>query len=126
MSQWSKDELQRINGSDELQIAAVRDDGTMRDGRPIWVVRVGDDLFVRAAYGRGSGWHQVARASGRARITAGGVQKDVAVKGADESLLDEVDDAYRTKYARHASIVESITDAEHRATTLQLVPTGDA
>ena len=125
MAAWTDDELQRISESDELEIAAVRRDGTLREGRPIWVVRAGDDLYVRAAYGSASGWHRVARASGLARIRAGGVQKDVMVDDADEAVLDQVDAAYRSKYSRYASIVDSITDAEHRATTLRLVP-GDA
>lgn len=43
MAAWTDDELQRISDSDELEIAAVRRDGTLRGGRPIWVVRVADD-----------------------------------------------------------------------------------
>ncbi len=123
MSTWTQQELNQINDADELQIAAVRRDGTLRDRRPVWVVRVGDDLYVRAAYGNESGWHRVARESGRARVSAGGVNKDVAVEAADGNVLDQVDDAYRAKYGpRYASIVDSITDAEHRATTLRLQP----
>jgi len=122
MAAWSRDELQRISETDELEIAAAREDGTLRERRPIWVVGVGDDLFVRAAYGRSSAWHRTARASGHARIWAGGVQKDVAVADADEGIFDDVDAAYRAKYGRYDSIVDSITDPEHRATTLRLVP----
>ena len=54
---------------------------------------------------------------------SGGVSKDVTVEDSDEAVLDAVDAAYREKYGRrYASIVDSITDAEHRATTLRLVP----
>jgi len=127
MAVWAQDELQRINGADELEIAAVRQDGTLRGRRPIWVVRVGDDLYVRAAYGNASCWHRVARETGRAHISAGGVTKDVAVEAADENLFDQVDAAYRSKYGdRYASIVDSITHAEHRASTLRLVPAPEA
>jgi hypothetical protein len=126
MAAWVQDELRRINGTDELEIAAVREDGTLRGRRPIWVVRVDDDLYVRAAYGNRSGWHRVARASGRARIRAGGVEKDVAVEDAKLDVLDRVDAAYRSKYGRYASIVDSITDAEHRASTVRLVPAQEA
>jgi hypothetical protein len=123
MAAWTEDELRRIGGADELEIASVRPDGTQRAPRPIWVVRVGDDLYVRAAYGAGSGWHRIARASGQARISAGGVEKDVTVEDADLGVLDAVDGAYREKYgSRYSSIVESITDADHRATTLRLMP----
>jgi hypothetical protein len=123
MAAWTEAELRRIGGADELEIAPVRPDGTRRAPRPIWVVRAGDDLYVRAAYGAGSGWHRIARASGQARISAGGVEKDVTVEDADVVMLDAVDAAYREKYgSRYASIVESITDADHRASTLRLMP----
>jgi hypothetical protein len=45
---WTSDELSRIEAAQELEMAE----------RP---VRVGDNLYVRAAYGAGSGWHRVAR-----------------------------------------------------------------
>jgi len=121
MAAWTDDELRRINHSDELEIAAVRRDGTLRAPRPIWVVRVGDDLFVRAAYGEASGWHRAARASGQARIRAG-IENDVAIDDADAGVLEQVDAAYRSKYGRYASIVDSITKAPQRASTLRLVP----
>jgi hypothetical protein len=59
----------------------------------------------------------------QARISAGGVEKDVTVQDADEGVLDTVDAAYREKYGRrYTSIVDSITDTDHRATTLRLMP----
>lgn len=123
MPGWSEDELRRIADAEELEIAAVRSDGTTREPRPIWVVRVGDGVYVRAAYGPGSGWHRIARASGRAHVSAGGLERDVKLEDADESVLDAVDTAYREKYGRrYASIVETINDEEHRATTLRLIP----
>ena len=122
MAAWTDDELRRIAGAQELDIAPVRRNGELRARTPIWVVRAGDDLYVRAAYTDGSAWHRVARTSGQARISAGGVDRDVAVEDADDAVLDAVDAAYREKYAQYASIVDKINDAEHRATTLRLVP----
>ena len=46
---WHGDQIDRIAGSEELQITATRPDGTQRRWTPIWVVRVGDGLFVRPA-----------------------------------------------------------------------------
>jgi hypothetical protein len=86
------------------------------------VVRVGDDLYVRAAYGPRSGWHRVARTSRQARIWAGGVERDVTIEDVDDAVLDQVDGGYHQKYGRYASIVDTITDEEHRATTLRLAP----
>jgi hypothetical protein len=126
MSGWNERELSGIAGAEELGIAPVRRNGELRAATPIWVVRAGDDLHVRAAYGSGSGWYGVARTSRRARISAGGVEHEVAIEDADESVLAAVDAGYRSKYgSRYASIVDSINDAEHRATTLRLVPKGD-
>ncbi len=46
---------------------------------------------------------------------AGGVEKDVTVEDAGVGVLDAVDAAYREKYGRrYESIVDNITDADHR------------
>ena len=120
---WTPDELSRIEAADELEIAPRRRDGSLRRPVPIWVVRVGEHLYVRAAYGSGSGWHGVARTSREGRIRAGGVEKAVTIEDADAAVNDQVDAAYRAKYDRYAaSIVDSITYARARATTLELVP----
>jgi hypothetical protein len=116
MSAWTEDELRRISAAQEFDIAPVRHNGALRRATPIWVVRVGDDVYVRAAYGANKGWHGVARTTRRAHISASGISKDVTVADADadKAVLDQVDDAYRQKYGRYASIVDSINDAEHR------------
>jgi hypothetical protein len=86
-------------------------------------VRAGEELYVRAAYGSGSGWYGVARSSRRAHISAGGVERDVAIEDADEAVLDAVDAGYRSKYgSRYASIVDKLVEPEHRANTARLVP----
>jgi hypothetical protein len=120
---WTDEELRRIDAADELEIAPVRRDGTLRRTTPIWAVRAGDDLFVRAAYGPRTGWHRVARASGRGRIRAGGVERDVRFEDAGERVNDDVDAAYQAKYGgRYAGIVGSIVNADARASTLRIVP----
>jgi hypothetical protein len=120
---WTEDELRRINAAQEVEIAPVRRNGELRRPTPIWVVEAGNEVYVRGAYGANKGWHGVARTSRQARLRVDGVEKDVTVEDADRAVLDEVDAAYREKYGRrYASIVQSITDAEHRATTLRLAP----
>lgn len=91
MSTWTQDELRQIDDADEFQIAALRRDGTLRGRRPVWVVRVGEDLYVRAAYGNAGRWHQVASDTGHARISAAGINKDVAVERADQTVFDQVE-----------------------------------
>jgi hypothetical protein len=39
MTAWTGDELTKIATADELEIAPRRDDGTLRERVPIWVVR---------------------------------------------------------------------------------------
>ena len=48
MNQWTDDELARIGAADELEIAPLRPDGAPRKPVTIWVVRVGDELYVRS------------------------------------------------------------------------------
>ena len=52
MSTWTSDELDRIGKAEELRIASVRRDSTLRRPVTIWVVRHGEDLYVRPVNGR--------------------------------------------------------------------------
>lgn len=56
MTTWTSDELNKIEIAEELEIASLRSDGTLRKSRTIWVVRHGNDLYVRSVNGRGSDW----------------------------------------------------------------------
>jgi hypothetical protein len=119
---WTADELDRIGAAEELQLASVRRDGTLRNLVTMWVVRHGDDLYVRAVNGRTSPWFRGAQARHEARIRAGGVEKDVLLVETDDAN-DEIDAAYRTKYHRYAaSIIDTIVSPQARAATLRLVP----
>ncbi len=60
MTPWTSDELDRIGGAEELQIAPRRPDGTLRTPVTIWVVRVSDDLYVRSYRGRSGAWFRAA------------------------------------------------------------------
>ena len=123
MSAWTSNELTTIGAADELTIAPLRPDGTLRKGVPIWVVRVGDDLYVRSWRGHGGAWFRAARSRHEGHIRAGGVEKDVTfVEQADPSINDQIDAAYHTKYRRYASYVPPMISPEARATTLKLVP----
>lgn len=120
---WTSDELAVIDATHELVIAARRRDGTPRKAVPVWVVREGDDVYVRAAYGPATGWHRTALASRSAHIRAGAVERDVTVEAAGDEVNAAVDGAYRSKYRRYeAGIVAGITDERARASTLRLVP----
>ena len=122
MGRWTSDELDRIGGAEELEIASVRRDRTLRKPVTIWVVRQGNDLYVRSVYGRGSSWFRGVQVRHEGHIRAGGVDKDVLLDETDD-MNDEIDAAYRAKYHRYAeSIVGTIVSPEARAATLKLVP----
>ena len=73
MSAWTADELHRIGEAEELEVASYRSDGSLRPYVIIWVVRSGDDLYVRSALGPENGWFRRAKASRTGRVRAGGV-----------------------------------------------------
>jgi hypothetical protein len=123
MTAWTTDELDKIATAEELELASVRRDGTLRKPVTIWVVRHGDDLYVRSAYGRTSTWFRRTQDRNEGHINAGGVDKDVLFIEADDDVNDEIDAAYRTKYHRYAaSLVTPMVSPEARAATIKLVP----
>src|SRR3989475_7724761 len=123
MTAWTSDELNKIGAAEELKIASVRRDGRRRNPVTIWVVRRGDDLYVRSVNGRTGVWFRGAQVRHEGRIWAGGVEKDVTFADADHAIDDELDAAYRTKYRRYAaSIIGHITSPQARSATIKLVP----
>lgn len=123
MTTWSQDELARIWRAEELQVASTRPDGSMRPYVTIWVARVGDELFVRSAFGPDNPWFVRAKASGTGRIRAGGIEKDVAFVEAEPALHETIDAAYHAKYDRHGPrIVGTVVGPKVRDLTLRLEP----
>ncbi len=123
MIEWTSDELRKIGAAEELQIASVRRDGTLRNPVTIWVIRLGDDLYVRSVNGRTAAWFRGTQVRHEGRIWAGGVEKDVTFVDADPDINDQIDAAYRSKYRRYAaSIVSRIVSREARSATMRLVP----
>ncbi len=124
MTTWTSEELNKIGTADELKIASLRNDGTLRNPVIIWVVRLGDDLYVRSVNGRTSAWFRGVQTRHEGHIRAGGVDKDVNfVEEPDASINDQIDNAYATKYRRYAaSIISHINGSEARAATIKIVP----
>ncbi len=127
MSAWTEPDLRTIGEAEELELASLRADGSRRPYVTIWVVRVDDDLYVRSAYGSNNPWYRRARASGRGRIRAGGVERDVAFGEADPEVHAVIDATYHAKYDRYGpKIVDTVVGAAAEAVTVRLIPRDDA
>jgi hypothetical protein len=123
MTQWKSDQLDKLGKAEEVQIASVGRDGTLRKQVTVWAARHGDALYVRSVKGRSGQWFRGAQERHEGRIRAGGVQQDVTFVDADHDIDDEVDAAYRAKYRRYAgSILNSVLTPEARSTTMRVVP----
>ena len=105
MTTWTNDELDRIAAADELQLASLRPDGTLRNPVTIWVVRHGDDLD--AAEGPDAAWFRGTQVRHEGRIQAGGVAKDVTF----------ADAAITASSARARLLTEASTAATPRASS---------
>jgi hypothetical protein len=81
---WTSEELDRIGTAQELQVASLRADGTLRQPVTIWVIREGDDLYVRSWRGRSGAWY-------RGVQERHGVDKDVDFIAVDDEETQPAD-----------------------------------
>ena len=123
MNAWSDQELTTIGRAEELRVSSRRPDGTLRPYVTIWVVRAGDDLYVRSAYGTENPWFVRATASRAGRIRAGGIERDVTFVGLTPDAHAAIDVAYHAKYDRYGpGIVGSVVGSHAARGTFRLVP----
>ena len=124
MTSWTKNELDKIGTADELDLVSMRRDGTLRAPVTMWVVRVDNDLYVRAFKGRNGPWFRGVLARHAGRIRSSGIEKNVTfVEETDRGVLTQVSDAYRSKYKRYeAQYVDPMLTAEAEAATIKLEP----
>jgi hypothetical protein len=118
---WTPEELDRIGQAEELHLATRRRDGGLSRYVTMWVVRAGEDLYVRSAYGPGNPWYRRATAAGEGRVRADGVERDVTFESGDPAVQAAVDAAYHAKYDRYGpQIVGSVTGPQAHAVTVRL------
>jgi hypothetical protein len=123
MTDWTEDELNKIDAAEELEIAALRPDGTLRKPVTIWVVQVEAGIYVRSGYGTSAAWFRATKVRHEGHIEVASLRKDVTFEAAHPAVVGQVDTAYRNKYRLHgAQYVDSVTSAEARSTTIKLVP----
>jgi hypothetical protein len=120
---WTSEELEQIGRADELRIASLRPDGSLRPFVTIWVIRAGNELFIRSAEGPENGWYRRALASGSGRIKAGGVEKDVRFEQAADADGDAIDAVYHRKYDRYGpATVNPVVGPVAHAVTIRVIP----
>ena len=81
MSQWTRDEITRIGRAEELEIASLRRDGSLRKPVTIWVVPHDASLYVRSVNGRTAAWFRGTQERHEGRIWGGGVEKRRHLRG---------------------------------------------
>jgi hypothetical protein len=119
---WTPEELEKVGSADELELASRRPDGSLRPFVTIWVVRAGDEIYVRSAYGYENPWFQRALRAGRGRIKAGGVERDVTFEPQPEADA-AVDAAFHAKYDRYGrAMVGTVVSPEAARSTLRVRP----
>jgi hypothetical protein len=123
MTTWTSEELAEADAADEMRLSSVRRDDTLSSPRTIWVVRDGQDLYVRSVNGPDAAWFRGTRTRREGHVRIGDVERDVTFADADDSVGDQLDAAYRSKYRKYAkSIVDSINSPAARSATIKLLP----
>jgi hypothetical protein len=121
---WTNEQLNALGRAGEIDLMPLREGGSTGRSTTIWIVRVGDDLFIRSYRGREGGWYRAATHTGRGRVSIGATGYDVVFEPAPDVDQAEVDAAYRAKYGR-SSYVDAMVTAVAAATTLRLAPALD-
>lgn len=128
-STFSDDELRTIGDEDEVVLTARRTDGSLGPSATIWIVRVGDEVFVRSAYGPGNRWFARALRAGAGHVTIGAVSRDTVFEDASAGTAHPadaaaVDAAYHAKYDGHypKQYVDPVVDAASHSATLRVLP----
>ena len=123
MPSWPTETIEKIAATDDLHIAPYRADGKTT-GTPTWIwsVVVDGRLFVRAWTGVNGRWYRSAIAQRAGKITAAGQEHQVAFAPIDDPDLNEqVDAAYREKYAGSPYLPPMVA-AGPRAATVEITP----
>lgn len=126
MTTWTDDDLVRFGDAEEVRVAGMRRDGSLRTPRIVWVVRVDDAIYTRSVNGPDAAWFRGVQTCHRGQLSTDDRAIDVDfVDGSDPAGDDLIDAAYRGKYSRYTGPVKSITSPTARSTTLKLIPRQD-
>lgn len=122
MSTWTPDELERLATAEEVRVASARADGSLRRPVIVWMVRSGNDVYVRSVRGRDGSWFRGVQDRHVGQVDTRGLVKDVTFVEVD-GPAEELDAAYRAKYRRYAGpVLDSVLTPQARAATLRVDP----
>jgi hypothetical protein len=119
---FTAEELQKIDKANDLHVSPFRADGVTY-GTPTWIwsVVVDGEIYVRAYYGQKSKWYQSALEQKAGRIVAAGMTKEVTYEPVRGDFNEQVDEAYRKKYAGE-SYLASMTRGRAKKATMKISP----
>ena len=115
-------QINAIGAAHEVQISTYRAEGSRRNSIPIWTVRIGEDIYIRSAFGPDAVWYRNAITDNRLHIDTGSVAIDVAVQPTSDNAVNAlVDAAYRAKYPSGGSATTTMVTAPATGTTIKLL-----
>ena len=119
---WLQHDLSSIARADDLHVSPFREDGETY-GTPTWIwsVVVDGQLYARAYNGVRSQWYQAARSQKAGRISVAGKKFEVCFEPASDEIADEIDSAYRGKYAGNQYLAPMI-GTRAKAATVRIFP----
>src|SRR5258705_12735435 len=118
---WKPTTLNEIANQEEIRVSSERTGGGYRRWTPIWIVRVGDELYVRSGFGANGRWYRHATNSQPYIKAASTLYKVGLIRHTDPASVAAVDTAYRQKYSRDPSLSLLLND--DASSTASLVST---
>ena len=126
MTEWSQGDLDLLGGAGEVEVSSVRRDGSLSRTRTVWIVRVGDQLYLRSVNGPDAAWYRFTRMFHQGRIEARGVARDVTWIDVNATGQPDVgpavDAEYARKYQGSTAAVARINSPLARTTTMRVEP----
>ena len=117
----AESDLRHAGDVEEVTIGFRRPDGST-GSTPVWIVRSGDDVYVRSMYGQRGGWYRRLRANPDGTLADDAHTHAVRAEPvADDAKQREVTRAYERKYGRSPYVQPLLTD-EAIGATLRLGP----
>ena len=118
---FEESDLAAIAAAEEVDIETRTASGESRR-TIIWIVRDGDDVYVRSVRGPRGRWYREALADPEVGIHVEGRRVAArAVPAADDASVEACSEALRVKYRGDYSL-GSMLEAENLPTTMKLVP----